>query len=319
MPDNPQTSKASWFSLSDHRLIALSGRDAVTFAHAQTMNDVAALADGEWHWNGWLTPKGRVIALFALMRLDADTLWLLLPDADPDAFAAQLRRFVFRSKVAIAVRDDLRITGSLQGSDLASGNHFVRDVSTGHPAGSRSETIELDLSGDISAHHPGRSLRIGPAIEMEHSDPGNSGPEQWRRYDLEHGWPRLAVSQTEQWTPQQLSLERLRAYSVKKGCYPGQEIVARTHFLGQAKRGLALVHSPTALMAGAELISGDAKTGTVVSVAGDIALAVVSLDAQIPAALQTNESPAVDGASRDMSSWSVSSWSIRPLRTGLAR
>lgn len=307
MPDNPQTPNASWFSLSDHRLVALSGRDAVAFAQAQTMNDVAALHDGEWHWNGWLTPKGRVIALFALLRIDADTLWLVLPDADADAFVAQLRRFVFRSKVVIAVRDDLRVNGRRQASDLASGNHWVHDFSTGHPP----ETIELDLSGELDAGHPGRSLRIGPSDEASED---SLDLQHWRRYDLEHGWPRLDASQTEQWTPQQLSLERLRAYSVKKGCYPGQEIVARTHFLGQAKRGLALVHSPTPLATGAELISGDAKAGTVVSVAGDIALAVVSLDAQTPFAAQTNESPAVDGASRD-----ISSWSIRPLRVGLAR
>ena len=47
------------------------------------MSDVAALADGLWHWSGWLTPKGRVVALFALLRLDAEQVWLLLPDADP--------------------------------------------------------------------------------------------------------------------------------------------------------------------------------------------------------------------------------------------
>ncbi len=315
MPDNPQTPMAPWFPLSDHRLIALSGRDAVAFAHAQTMNDVAALADGEWHWNGWLTPKGRVIALFALLRLDTDTVWLVLPDADADAFVAQLRRFVFRSKVTIAIRDDLRVTGRLQASDLASGNHFVRGFSAGISTDTSSETIELDLSGDLGADHPGRSLRIGPSIEtpldsidMEHSDLKKSGPEQWRRADLEHGWPRLAASQAEQWTPQQLSLERLRAYSVKKGCYPGQEIVARTHFLGQAKRGLALVRSAAPMAAGAELVEGDAKIGTVVCTAGDFSLAVASLDLQ-DTRLQTNESPAAGGAS----------WSIQPLRTGLAR
>ncbi len=310
MPDNPQTPNALWLSLSDHRLVAISGRDAVAFAHAQTMNDVAALADGEWHWNGWLTPKGRVIALFALLRLDADTLWLLLPDADADAFVAQLRRFVFRSKVAIALRDDLRVIGRLQASDLASGNHFVRDLSTGHSNDTPPETIELDLSGDLGAGHPGRSLRIGPAVEAP-EDP--VGLEHWRRTDLEHGWPRLDASQAEQWTPQQLSLERLRAYSVKKGCYPGQEIVARTHFLGQAKRGLALIRSPTPLSAGAEVISGDAKVGTVVSTAGDIALAVVSLDLQ-NASPQTHESPAAGEAS-----WGMQPWNIQPLRAGLAR
>ncbi len=325
MPDNPQTPKTPWFPLSDHRLVALTGRDAVAFAHAQTMNDVAALSDGEWHWNGWLTPKGRVIALFALLRLDADTLWLLLPDADADAFVAQLRRFVFRSKVAIALRDDLRVIGRLRASDLASGNHFVRHISTGHFIGTPRETIELDLSGDLDAHHPGRSLRIVTPVEtaldgidlhhseLEHSDLKRLDLEQWRRADLEHGWPRLEASQVEQWTPQQLSLERLRAYSVKKGCYPGQEIVARTHFLGQAKRGLALIRSAASLSAGAELISGDAKVGTVVSVAGDTALAVVSLDLQ-NAMPQTNESPAIDGASCAMSSWDM-----QPLRAGLAR
>ena len=314
MPDNPQTPKASWFSLSDHRLVALSGRDAVAFAHAQTMNDVAALSDGEWHWNGWLTPKGRVIALFALLRLDADTLWLLLSDADADAFVAQLRRFVFRSKVAIALRDDLRVIGRLQASDLASGNHWVSDFPAGNSAGSAADspthTIELDMSGDLDAHHPGRSLRIGPSVEVA-EDP--TGLEHWRRADLEHGWPRLDASQAEQWTPQQLSLERLRAYSVKKGCYPGQEIVARTHFLGQAKRGLALIRSTAPLSAGAELLWVDAKVGTVVSTAGDIALAVVSLDLQ-SAMPQTNESPAAGEASLD-----ILSWNMQPLRAGLAR
>ncbi len=294
MPDNPQTPQRSWFALSDHRLILLSGRDAVAFAQAQTMNDVAVLGDGEWQWNGWLTPKGRVIALFSLIRLDVDTLWVLLPDADPDAFAAQLRRFVFRSKVAITVRDDLHIAGRLQASDLASGSHWV-----GEPG----DAIELDLSGNLDERHPGRSLRIGPGISTR-ADP--AALEAWRRSDLEHGWPRLDATQSGQWTPQQLSLDRLRAYSVKKGCYPGQEIVARTHFLGQAKRGLALIQTTTALAAGAELTSGGAVVGTVVSACGQTALAVIPLDLNQS---QTKESPAVGGAS----------WIPRPPWGGLAR
>ena len=291
MPNNPQLPQRSWFALSDHRAVALCGRDAVAFAQAQTMNDVAALRDGEWHWNGWLTAKGRVIALFAVVRIDAETLWLLLPDADADAFAAQLRRFQFRSKVAISVRDDLRIAGRLQASDLASGNHW---------AGDPESAIELDFSGTLDADHPGRSLRIGPKVE---APVDASALAQWRRDDLEHGWPRLEASQAEQWTPQQLSLERLRAYSVKKGCYPGQEIVARTHFLGQAKRGLVLVRVSVPLSTGAELVSG---VGTVVSVCGEIALAVAPLDLHPP---RTDESPAGGGAF----------WTLLPMRDGLGR
>jgi folate-binding protein YgfZ len=306
MPNNPQTPPASWFALPDHRLVALSGRDAMAFAQAQTMNDVAALRDGDWHWNGWLTPKGRVIALFALVRLDANTLWIVLPDADADAIATQLRRFVFRSKVAITVRDDLRVAGRLRASDLASGNHW---------AGEPSDAIELDLSGDPGSSSPGRSLRIAAAKQASEAA---AGVEAWRRADLEHGWPRLEPGQSGLWTPQQLSLDRLHAYSVKKGCYPGQEIVARTHFLGQAKRGLALVRTAPPLSAGAELSLADTVVGTVISACGNTALAILPLDlppqASDPKTIdppepQTDESPALGGAF----------WTIEPLRAGLSR
>ena len=68
MPDNLQAADRPAFALPDHRVIALDGRDAIAFAQAQFMNDVAPLAVGRWQWNGWLTPKGRVIALFALLQ-----------------------------------------------------------------------------------------------------------------------------------------------------------------------------------------------------------------------------------------------------------
>lgn len=286
--------------------MAVNGQDAVAFAQAQTMNDVAALRDGEWHWNGWLTPKGRVIALFVLIRVDANTLWMVLPDADADVIAAELRRFVFRSKVGITVRADLHVAGRLRASDLASGNHW---------AGEPTDTIELDFSGDLGHGHTGRSLRIAASLEAPEDA---AGVEAWRRFDLEHGWPRLGAGQSGQWTPQQLSLDRLRAYSVKKGCYPGQEIVARTHFLGQAKRGLALIRTTMPLSAGAELGSGDTVVGTVISACSDTALALLPLDlhpqpidiqAIDPNGPQTDESPALGGAS----------WRIEPLRAGLAR
>ena len=297
MPDNPQRSQHLWFDLPDHRIVAISGRDAVAFAQAQTMNDVAALRDGEWHWNGWLTAKGRVIALFAVVRIDADTFWMVLPDADPETFAAQLRRFVFRSKVAITVRDDLQLAGRLRASELASGNHWTGDVL---------DAIELDLSGALVEGHLGRSLRIGPsAVALADT----AALQAWRLTDLQHGWPRLDPAQSEQWTPQQLSLGRLRAYSVKKGCYPGQEIVARTHFLGQAKRGLGLIHTAKSLTAGTELVSQGLTVGTVVSACGKTALAVLPLSLEQDA-LQNNEGPAANGEAL---------WLLQALCEGLAR
>lgn len=220
MSHNLQTAAAQDFDLSDHRVLALQGRDVVAFAQAQFMNDVAQLVDGQWQWNGWLTPKGRVVALFALLRRDSGTLWLLLPDAEPATLASQLRRYVFRSNVAFHVRDDLNVVGAFTSSAHARGA-----ASNESDAG-----VELDLSGDGGP----RCLRVG-AVQAGTDESQHS---RWRTFDIQHGLPRLTGEHVEQWTPQQLSLERLKAYSVKKGCYPGQEIVARTHFLGQAKRGL---------------------------------------------------------------------------------
>ena len=65
MPDNQPAATPRDFRLPGHAVLALAGRDAAKFAQAQFMGDVDALAPGHWHWNGWLTPKGRVLALFA--------------------------------------------------------------------------------------------------------------------------------------------------------------------------------------------------------------------------------------------------------------
>lgn len=229
------------------------------------MSDAKSLAAGHWQWSGWLTPKGRVIALFALLKFDDENVWLVLQDADADEFADRLRRFVFRSKVKIEARGDLRAVGRF-GSGPAQGSAMAGD----------GDEVSLDFGGSGGA----RALQLSAA---QHGRADADALARWTAFDLAHGLPRLSPSQSEQWTPQQLSLDRLRAYSVKKGCYPGQEIVARTHFLGQAKRGLALFESDAALAPGAQIGDGDKALGSVVSaVSADgrhLGLAVLPLDA----------------------------------------
>ncbi|HSD16852.1 MAG TPA: folate-binding protein [Thermomonas sp.] len=261
MSHNPQAALAQEFRLPGHAVLALAGRDALAFAQAQFMNDVAALGDGQWQWNGWLTPKGRVIALFGLLRLEAETLWLLLPDAGAPGLAAQLQRFVFRSKVTLAARADLHAIGRFAAPAAASGS-AAAPIDGG---------FELDLGGDGGP----RCLRIA-AIGAA-PDPALAA--RWRAFDLQHGLPRLDADQVEAWTPQQLSLDRLRAFSVKKGCYPGQEIVARTHFLGKVKRELMRLQGAGVGSLG-EVADGDARpAGQLVCAEGDQGLAVMPIDA----------------------------------------
>ena len=127
----------------------------------------------------------------------------------------------------------------------------------------------------------------------------------WQQADLRLGLPRLAAEQRESWTAQQLGLDRLQGYSVRKGCYPGQEIVARTHFLGKAKRAATVLQVDPGVLPGSEVLQAGQAIGTIVAVAAgspSLALAVLPLDAEL-AKLQAGghdatPQPFVDGLAR---------------------
>lgn len=214
-----------------HEVLAVEGRDAADFLQRQCMNDVAALdADGRWQWNGLLSPKGRVLALFALLRCAPDAYWLLLGDGDATGWAAELQRYVFRAKVKLRgqAAGVLGFAGAIEGLSFGAPSQAVAEA----------EGYWLDHGS------PGRprALWVGnsptpPAFAA--TVPLRDDPAAWTLENIRHGLPRLPPARRDHHTPQMLGLDRLAAFSVKKGCYPGQEIVARTHFLGKAKRQLA--------------------------------------------------------------------------------
>src|SRR5690606_11231730 len=148
MQDKSQTSTQRLLELRSHRLLQLSGPDAVSFAQAQFMKDVEARAEGEWQWSGWLTPKGRLAALFALLRVD-DAVLLLLPDADPAGFAAALGRFVFRAKVRVEAVQG-RVSGAVAAPAAATGKRLAE-------AHGR---LELDRGGEGGPRPPGSGRRV---------------------------------------------------------------------------------------------------------------------------------------------------------------
>ncbi|WP_425501362.1 CAF17-like 4Fe-4S cluster assembly/insertion protein YgfZ [Pseudoxanthomonas daejeonensis] len=285
MPDNQPfvspLNPAGFFALESHTVLALDGADAVAFAQAQFASDVVALAPGHWHWSAWLTAKGRVIAVFALLRTGDTALRLVLPDHDAAELGDALRRFVFRRKVTISARTDLRVSGMFAAPAQAHGPVLAGDEESG---------LELDYGA------PGlpRTLRLSPALLPD--DPASV--EAWNVADLRLGLPRLPPPQREQWTPQQLALDRLEAFSVKKGCYPGQEIVARTHFLGRAKRELLLLRVADKVDPGAQVTQSGTAIGSIVSAAGRsrrYALAVLPLERE-PAPLLADGSETVTEA-----------------------
>jgi tRNA-modifying protein YgfZ len=194
-------------------MIALRGADALAFAQAQLASDVAALGDGRWEWSAYLSPQGRTIALIVLVRHAPDAIDLLVPAARGADLATRLQRYVFRTRVAIAADPALQL--------------HARAGSAAGPG----TTVEGG---------PG-SYRVGLAegIVLEPGTGVAAGEEsRFRAFLVDAAIPLLAGAAVEAQTPHALGLDALGAISTTKGCYPGQEIVARTHFLGRNKRHL---------------------------------------------------------------------------------
>ena len=256
-------------SLATHALLAAEGPDAQAFLHAQLMNDVRALAPGHWQWNGWLTAKGRVVALMALLRTAPDRFVLVLPDFPALELQSRLQRYVFRSKVKLATLADWHCAAEFGDAEAGAA---PADLATGDDASG----WRLDMGGESTTRALWLLPPAGPIAAS--TDPGASA--RWFALDLAHGLPRLPPEGAEAWTPQMLSLERLRAFSLSKGCYPGQEIVARTHYLGKAKRGLLRLEG-TGLAPGQSLRDAEgAELGQLACASedGQMALAVAQLD-----------------------------------------
>ncbi len=229
MPSKPAQAfdgPRAYLPIGGWEVLEVAGRDAGGFLQRQTMNDVNALAaPTTCQWNGLLSAKGRVLALFVLVRTGAETFWMLAPDCRAGELEALLRPYVLRSKLSLQMREDLAADGT-----------WIAQDSTGWLAMSCVHEPESGLQLSLPAVQGSRLLRVG--IRDPGSPADDDATARWRLDDLRCGLPRLSAAQTDAWTPQMLALERLGAFSLKKGCYPGQEIVARTHYLGRSKRRL---------------------------------------------------------------------------------
>lgn len=230
--------------LPESPMLTLKGRDAVGFAHGQFTSDVRALDDGAWQWSAWLDAQGRVRNVFALLRENAEALRLWLPRGSASRMAAELRRFVLRAKVGIEVE----LNSAICRVDAANPDMPSRDGGW-----------SIRLPGDAHRH-----IVIGPADSSSQPDPDMGATAAWVRADIDAGLPWIDEANSACFTPMALGLQHLKALGFDKGCYPGQEIVARLHYRGGNKRGCHIVAStgPASLPApGARLAAVDAARG----------------------------------------------------------
>ncbi|MGH8551190.1 MAG: YgfZ/GcvT domain-containing protein [Methylococcales bacterium] len=239
---NSLASRPSVSQTSESAILAVTGSDAATFLQGQTTCDVLGLQNNLATWGAICNPKGRVLTTF-LLFIHQDGYWLVLPKILAGPIEKKLRMYLLRSKVTIeTVTDRLAIFG------LSCGILPERFAQSQRPSGDlRYPVIQAEHSQLVNAG-PNQWLFIGTpeAAERQWNEfvslngCAETGNEYWNLLCVLNGIPTLTNETSEEFVPQMINLDALGGISFKKGCYTGQEIVARMHYLGKLKRRMFL-------------------------------------------------------------------------------
>ncbi|SAL44879.1 CAF17-like 4Fe-4S cluster assembly/insertion protein YgfZ [Caballeronia humi] len=239
----------AFMPLTQFGVIDVKGDDAASFLHTQLTNDVQHLDASTARLAGYCSPKGRLLASFLMWRT-GDAVRLLIAHDVQAPVQKRLSMFVLRAKAkladvtaevgAIGFAGDVRAALSGIFDALPDGVH----VKVEGPHGALIRVPD-------AAHRP-RFLWVGPKAEIEaHLEKldaklTRASPELWDWLDIHAGEPRITQATSEQFVPQMVNFDVLGGVNFKKGCYPGQEIVARSQYRGTIKRRTALAHAEAA-------------------------------------------------------------------------
>jgi tRNA-modifying protein YgfZ len=237
MPDTVTASFEGAARLADWGVIRAAGPDAASFLHGQLTQDIAGLDTGRAGLAGYCSAKGRLLASFVVWRASADELLLA---CSADLLVPTLKRlsmYVLRAKCKLSdASAELPLYGVAGQAALAA------DATWQGRAGGQSTLIRLPDAGGVP-----RALAFGdpalPALDAA----------AWSWLEVGSGVPRIVAATVEQFVPQMVNLELVGGVNFQKGCYPGQEIVARSQYRGTLKRRAFLFASEATAQPGQEI------------------------------------------------------------------
>ncbi len=256
---NPQNFPGLPARLASFGLIEVSGSDARSFLHNQLSNDLLNLAPDRAQWTAYCSPKGRMLAGFLAWSAVPDHIYLACDRALVPGLVKRLRMFVLRSKVVI--------------EDVSERYEFTGVIGSG----GAHAPLQLELI-DESMHialpavdGQQRALVVAPPSSASAENDDETG---WRAMMIAAGEVWLTPATQDQFVPQMVNFDAIGGISFKKGCYPGQEVVARAHYRGAVKRRMYRARVNGAASAGQPLFS----TGAEAEECGMIANATVLAD-----------------------------------------
>jgi folate-binding protein YgfZ len=262
--------------LERYGLLRAAGEDSRAFLHAQLTNDIESLQSAQARYAGWCSAKGRLLATFLVVPYSGGFLLQLSRDLVP-AIAKRLSMFVLRSKLKIS---DVSAEWSQFGK-------WGEDGPNPLAVQEQDGTITVGIEN-------GRSLVLMQAQAQKHVPA--LPEEQWTLAEVRAGRALIEQTTQDQFVPQMVNLELAGGVDFRKGCYPGQEIVARAQYRGAVKRRMYRLKG-AALKPGQDLYSDDAPgqpSGVVVNAAGEESLAVLqtsSVDAKSAIRTQPQAAP----------------------------
>lgn len=238
-------SRGAFMPLDQFGVIDAMGDDAASFLHGQLTNDVQHLDAASARLAGYCSPKGRLLASMLIWRA-ADTIRLLVSKELTAPVQKRLSMFVLRAKAKLADASDAVAVVGFAGdvrAPLAKLFDALPDGVHVHVAGPAGSLIRVP----DAASRP-RYLWIGPKALVEERLAGldaelaRVSPAVWDWLDIHAGEPRITQGVVEQFVPQMVNFDVLEGINFRKGCYPGQEVVARSQYRGTIKRRMALAH-----------------------------------------------------------------------------
>ena len=232
------------FDLRHFALIAVHGDDAEDFLQGQLTNDVGEVTATRAQPSAWCSPKGRVLTCFLVFRHDGRLL-LQLPDTLLEQTLKRLRMYVLRAKATLESADDALARFGLVGEDTES---CLRDLLGDLPEHTDDvrcfdHVTVIRLRGRRPRYEiVGAHEDVAPVWDACHQVAMSAGADAWELLDIEAGIANIGPDTSDSFVPQMLNLDRIDGVSFTKGCYVGQEIVARTQNLGRIKRRMYRTH-----------------------------------------------------------------------------
>jgi folate-binding protein YgfZ len=242
-------------------LIAVTGEDAATFLHTQLTNDVSHLGAHDVRLAGYCSPKGRLQASFHLWR-SADTVFLLLARDVQPALQKRLSMFVMRAKAKLSDASTDAVLLALGGAAASDALQTLFGALPALPYTKIDHTLGTLLRVADAFGAP-RYLWLASESTAQQAWAGlahtltPAGDDAWQLSSIHAGVAQITLATQDKFVPQMVNFELLGGVNFKKGCYPGQEIVARSQYLGKLKRRTALATVAANAQPGAEVFSVD--------------------------------------------------------------